>query len=201
MNVFRLSLLLYKSIPWASTASPYSSTIIHALSSTQPHTLSLDLYYLSPDPLSPPTRRPRTGSPWKGTVDVDPNLGSPWKGTFHADPDPATTRLSTEGTQIHSLSFVVLPLPPPPTRCHGAPAAKVGSLLDLGISPPLLTSAPPGMPFSLLPLSLDDSAVPESTLSLSLSLSLSLFCGPVATLPPHSLPWHSSRESGQPTGS
>jgi hypothetical protein len=61
-----------------------------------------------------------------------------------------------EGAQIHSLSFVVLSLP----RRHGAPATKVGSLLDLGISPSLLTSAPSGMLFSLLPLSLDDSAAP-----------------------------------------
>ena len=65
-----------------------------------------------------------------------------------------------EGAQIHSLSFVVLSLPRRPTRRHGAPAAKVGSLLDLGISPSPLTSAPSGMLFSLLPLSLDDSAAP-----------------------------------------
>uniref|UniRef100_A0A804P0D7 Uncharacterized protein n=1 Tax=Zea mays TaxID=4577 RepID=A0A804P0D7_MAIZE len=63
-----------------------------------------------------------------------------------------------EGAQIHSISFVVLSLPRRPTRRHGAPAAKVGSLLDLGISPSPLTSAPSGMLFSLLPLSLDDSA-------------------------------------------
>ncbi|XP_023158039.2 uncharacterized protein [Zea mays] len=76
----------------------------------------------------------------------------------HGAPVVKACRLSMEGAQIHSLSFVVLSLPRRPTRRHGAPAAKVGSLLDLGISPSLLTSTPSGMLFSLLPLSLDDSA-------------------------------------------
>ena len=76
----------------------------------------------------------------------------------HDAPVVKACRLSMEGAQIHYLSSVVLSLPRRPTRRHGAQPVKVGNLLDLGISPSPLTSAPSGMLFSLLPLSLDDSA-------------------------------------------
>jgi hypothetical protein len=76
----------------------------------------------------------------------------------HDAPVVKACRLSMEGAQIHYLSSVVLSLPHRPTRRHGAQPVKVGNLLDLGISPSPLTFAPSGMLFSLLPLSLDDSA-------------------------------------------
>jgi hypothetical protein len=88
-------------------------------------------------------------------------LSQPRRPTYrHGAPVVKACRLSMEGAQIHSLSFVVLSLPRRPTCRHGAPAAKVGSLLDLGISPSPLTFAPSGMLFSLHPLSLDDFAAP-----------------------------------------